>query len=162
MENISHFLRWVFGLVITLFILSAGILLYNLAQPMLWTANNQASDQARMIIDSEYTAYDYQIVSGSQLLTAYRRYGDQQDFTLYVKTSNKNFGVYTDGTTGSCTNFDFTTGSLESSSTMACNVTQQQLMEGTSDYYISPQARFISTLVRDKNDIIRAIYFQQQ
>ncbi|RUT39526.1 hypothetical protein EJP82_25950 [Paenibacillus anaericanus] len=161
MENLQTYLKWVIGLLFTLVIIAAGIMIWNQTQPMLQMANRQAVEQAQAIADDEFSAYDYQLVSGSQVLTAVRRYAMKDVFYIYVKTTKSEFIVKPSGTTTSCPRFDYTNGSIVTGTT-SCNITTRQMMDINDTNYVPPQGRFRSTLLRDDNDRITGIYFKQQ
>jgi hypothetical protein len=166
MENISTFLKWTFGVILTLTIIAAGVMLWNKASPIIASANNQAAQQANAIGDDEYSAFDNQLVSGSQVLTAFRRYSNHDVFYLYIQTNNnatiRNFGMQPNGSIAACTNFNYTLGTLQSGTAVGCNITQLQVTDNASIYYIPPQARFLSVLLRDLNKRVTGIYFKAQ
>jgi len=143
----------------------AGVALWNKVVPIITTSNAQAAQQARAVADDEYSAYDNQITSGSQILTAYRRYSYHDVFYLYIQTNTNswtlNFGMQPNESNSSCAGFDFSTGKL-TTGTQSCNITLNQVTNNTSSYYIPPQARFRSTVLKDANDRVTGIYFMAQ
>lgn len=165
MDSIPSYLKWTIGVILTLIIIGSGVLLLNRVMPVLSLANEEASVQVKLSQDSRYAAYDYQIVSGSKVLTAMRQYYDVDPFTLYVQIksngSTQNFGMTPSSNNEPCRSFDYNSGKF-SSGTTNCRVTENEVMDVTSTYYIPPQARFRATVVRDDNDRISAIYFKQQ
>lgn len=164
MDNITKFLQWTVGLLITLSIISAGILLWNKAMPISAAAQRQAEEQARLMYEAQFSAYDNQLVSGSQLLTAFRRYYNQEAFYLYVQTirgTTRQFGMTpaSSGGASSCPGFNYSTGQV-TAGTASCSVTETSVTEVTNTHYVPPQARFRTTLVRDGNDRVVGIYFR--
>ncbi|WP_152392581.1 hypothetical protein [Paenibacillus guangzhouensis] len=162
MENLQTYLKWVIGLLFTLVIIGAGIMIWNQTQPMMQMANRQAAEQAQAIADDEYSAYDYQLVSGSQVLTAVRRYAMKEVFYIYVKTNTSEFGVRLSDAATTCPKFDYSSGTIDTSGITGCYTTTKEMMEISDTDYVPPQARFRSTLLRDGNDRITGIYFRQQ
>jgi len=165
MENIASFLKTTISILITLAIISAGIFLWNKTMPVLELANNQASIQAMELADQQYSAYDNQLVSGSQLNTAYRRYSNHDVFVLYVQKNNNgtrtNFGIRPSGS-GPCRDLDFTTGNLKTGTLATCSVDEEDIQSYSGTYYVPPQSKFKAILVRDLNDSVIGIYFKEQ
>ncbi|WP_440961824.1 hypothetical protein ACN6KS_08930 [Paenibacillus nitricinens] len=165
MENIASFLKTTISILITLAIISSGLFLWGKTQPVVELANSQAAAQARELSEQQYSAFDNQIVSGSQILTAYRRYESQQGFCLYIEKpyangqneAERRFSMNPNGE-GYCRAFDYSSGSFkEGPDTRGVDV--EELSEASGRYYISPQARFKAKLIKDKNERIAAIYF---
>jgi hypothetical protein len=165
MQNILVFLKNSVGLIITVVIITAGLILWSKAEPIVDMTNRQAAMQAEFMQNEIYSAYDNQIVSGSQIITAYRRYSMQDAFYLYIQTNNggtiRNFGMQPNGSTQPCPNFDYNNGALASGST-TCNITIDQIQDNASVYYISPQSRFSAKLIKDANKRVTAIFFKQK
>lgn len=165
MENIATFLKWTIGVCLTLTIIMAGVALWNKVVPIITTSHAQAAQQARAVADDEYSAYDNQIISGSQVLTAYRRYSYHDVFYLYIQTNNNsstlNFGMQPNGSTAACAGFDYSTGKLVTGTT-SCSIALTQVTDNTSSYYIPPQARFRAAVLKDGNDRVTGIFFKAQ
>jgi hypothetical protein len=162
MENISKFLYWTMGVLLTLAIISTGLLLWARAQPIGAAAQRQAEDQARMMSEAQFAAYDNQIVSGSQLVTAYRRYYSLNGFHLYVEKNGGavRFGMTPNGSGSTCPSIDFGTGTLSGGTMSNCGVTETTVTTSAATEYIPPQTRFRTTLVRDANHRVTGIYFK--
>lgn len=168
MDNITKFLQWSIGLLITLSIISMGLLLWNKAKPIGDAAQRQAAEQAKLMSEAQFTAYDNQLLSGSQLLTAYRRYYMLDAFHIYVQTNRSGIrqfgmtpGAPSGGAGSSCPSFSYSTGKL-SSGTTTCSITEDHITDVSGTNYVPPQAKFRTTLVRDGNDRIAGIYFKMQ
>ncbi len=167
MDNITKFMQWSVGLLITLAIISTGLLLWNKAKPIGAAAQQQAAEQARLMSEAQFSPYDSQLVSGSELVTAYRRYYMMLGFHLYVKTNKASFGMTPSASGGggstSCPSFNYTTGQL-SGGTASCNRTETHVTDNAASnlYYVPPQARFLATVVKDANDRVAGIYFKMQ
>jgi hypothetical protein len=159
MENIASFLKTAVSIMLTLAIISAGLLLWGKAQAVVDLANAQAVVQEREISEQQYSAFDGQIVSGSQILTAYRRYESNAVFCLYIQKDYNNEFSLRAGGSGSCRKYDYSRGELTSGDDT--NTISVNYIQNISDtrYYISPQSRFRATLVRDANKRISAILF---
>ncbi|MEK5061040.1 hypothetical protein BK126_26350 [Paenibacillus sp. FSL H7-0326] len=162
MSNVNRFLIWSIELVLTLNIISYGILLWNTTIPLRDSVSLQMVEHNQAIYDSKYAAYDYQDVSGSQILTAYRKYQNEPIFNLFVQTRHnglRNFAVEPNHLTNTCSNFDYSSGALASGTTN-CNIDELDLKQFGGSYYIPPQQRFSSTLIRDANNTVLGIYFK--
>lgn len=159
MENIASFLKTAVSILLTLAIVSAGLLLWGKAQAVVDLANGEAAMQERELSDQQYSAFDGQIVSGSQIVTAYRRYETKESFCVYVsKNYNQGFSLKT-GTSGSCRKLDYSSGRFGSGYESDYTVIDQILNPYDSARYISPQSRFKAVLVRDDNKRVAGILF---
>jgi hypothetical protein len=166
MENIASFLKTTISILITLAIISSGLFLWGKTQPVVELANSQAAAQARALSEQQYSAFDNQLVSGSQILTAYRRYESQPGFCLYVQRpyvygqdASREFSMNPSGE-GSCRNFNYSNGEFKEGTSYSR--TDEDISDASGSYYISPQSRYRAKLIKDKNERIAAIYFQAQ
>lgn len=168
MENIASFLKTTISILITLAIISAGLFLWGKTQPVVELANSQAAAQARELSEQQYAAFDNQLVSGSQILTAYRRYESEQNFCLYVERpyvygqpdSNIYISMNPSGD-GYCRAFDYSGGRFKEGTEKDYNkVDDKTISDASGGFYISPQSRFRATLIKDHNKRIAAIYFR--
>ncbi|MRN53050.1 hypothetical protein [Paenibacillus monticola] len=165
MENIASFLKTTVSILITLAIISSGLFLWGKTQPVVELANSQAAAQARELSEQQYSAFDNQLVSGSQILTAYRRYESQQGFCLYIKRpytiaeQYREFSMKPSGK-GNCRAFDYSSGKFKDGD--ASSYINEDDITYAGDYYISPQSRYRAKLVKDNNDRIAAIYFKAE
>lgn len=165
MENIP---KWVFiavGMLITMLIIGFGIRGYYQTVPLAQSVNERAAVQAKLSEETKYSAYDFQDVSGSQIETAYRQFYNENPFTLYVQTNfngvTKNFAMNPSEMGTSCRSFDFSAGVL-TSGTLTNLVTEEQIEDENSSYYIPPQTRFKAVKVRDENGRVAALFFKQE
>jgi hypothetical protein len=166
MENIASFLKTTISILITLAIISSGLFLWGKTQPVVELANSQAAAQAKELSEQQYSAFDNQIVSGSQILTAYRRYESQQGFCLYVERPSvygqdetyRRFSMNPNGE-GYCRAFDYSGASFKDGTDDSRGVDEEEISDASGRYYISPQARYRAKLIKDKNERIAAIYF---
>jgi hypothetical protein len=167
MENIASFLKTTISILITLAIISAGLFLWGKTQPVVQLANSQAAAQARELSEQQYSAFDNQLVSGSQILTAYRRYESQQNFCLYVERpyvngqseDQKHISMNPSGE-GYCRAFDYSGERFKEETTYS--VDDEDISNASGSYYISPQSRYRAKLIKDDNERIAAIYFEAE
>ncbi|OXM15547.1 hypothetical protein [Paenibacillus herberti] len=163
MENIASFLKMTISLLITLAVITAGLFLWNKAQVVVELTNAQAISQAKELNEQQYAAFDNQLVSGSQILTAYRRYAGHSEFFLYVNAGvSKQFGMVPGGDSSRCRNFNYWGGTLEDGTNSNCGVTEEDISDAGDSRYIPPQSRYRSQLVRDANDRVTAVFFDAE
>ncbi|GKU78131.1 hypothetical protein [Paenibacillus sp. L3-i20] len=170
MDNISKFLQWSIGLLITLSIISMGLMLWNKAKPIGVAAQQQAAEQAKLMAEAQFSAYDNQLLSGSQLITAYRRYYMLDAFHIYVQTNQggiKQFGMTPSAPAGgvgpsACPPFSYTNGTLGGGTSSSCAVLEADISNVANTNYVPPQAKFRTTVLKDGNDRIAGIYFKMQ
>lgn len=166
MSQIAGWLKWTISILITIAAISAGMMLWNKALIIRDEADDQVKRQSKAIAETQYSAFDNTLVSGSQILTAYRRYENKDVFSLYIQIqksgSVQNFGMQPKGSNLSpCRNFDFNSGKL-SNGQSTCNVSEEQVTNVNDVHYIPPQARFRSLVIRDENDRISGLFFKSQ
>jgi hypothetical protein len=152
-------------LLIFLSVISSGLLVKSAVDPIATVISQQSQQRAVALEESQYSPYDSHIVSGSSLTTAVDRYSNNPAFYVYVQKispATSNFGIVEGGIGTSCPSFNYTTGKLSYSSTTTCAVTSSNLSDSAHSSYVLPQARFKSTLVKDNNQRVVGIYFQEQ
>ena len=169
MENIASFLKTTISILITLAIISSGLFLWGKTQPVVELANSQAAAQARELSEQQYSAFDNQLVSGSQILTAYRRYESQPGFCLYIQRPyvHGQDAYYREismnpSHKGSCRNFDYSIGKFKEGTGSSREVNDKEISDASGSFYISPQSRYRARLIKDDNERIAAIYFQAE
>ena len=167
MENIASFLKTTISILITLAIISAGLFLWGKTQPVVELANSQAAAQAQELSEQQYSAFDNQLVSGSQILTAYRRYESEQNFCLYVErpyangqTDEERYISMNPSENGYCRAFDFSGEKFKEGAYPYSAKDAEDISDASGNYYISPQSRYRAMLIKDNNDRIAAIYFE--
>ncbi|NEZ44391.1 hypothetical protein [Paenibacillus alvei] len=167
MEQITGWIKWTVSVLLVVAAISAGMMLWNKAVIIQNVADDSARRQSKAIVETQYSAFDNTFVSGSQILTALRRYENKDIFSLYVQiqkpgVSVQNFGMQPKGSNlAPCRSFDFNTGKL-SNGQSACNISEEQVTDVNDIHYIPPQGRFKSSIVRDENDRITGLFFKSQ
>jgi len=155
MGNIEKFLYWSIGLLVTLAIISTGILLWNTTKPIMTAANREAADQARQISDAQFAAFDNQIVSGANVITAYRKYSGKQAFYLRIDNDASEFGVSLNGGETQC--------QATNPSGFDCYVSLEDILDiSDAAHYVPPQAKFDARLLRDANERVYGIRFDRR
>lgn len=160
--RIISYLQQVVGMAITLLIISMGLAFFAVSKIFFGEVEDTSIQRNRAIVETQYTAYDSNFVSGSALNTAMRRYSNKQLFYIYVKSSSgATFVANPTKGDNTCRQVDFNTSTV--TNTMgSCAVTAAQMEDESSPYYIPPQARFKVTLARDSNDLVVGLLFAQQ
>ncbi|NFL43527.1 hypothetical protein FDB61_17830 [Clostridium botulinum] len=124
------------GVLITIGIVSAALVIFNIVMPMLNNGAKKTSSISQRITNSSYTQYDNATLQGSEVIGAVNTQASD-DFSVRVKTnSNKSGQVYT---------------------TTTYNVTDKD-----DEDYIEPTEKFKSTLVINDNGAVTGIIFVQQ
>lgn len=148
MENSLKGLILAAGTIITCVVIS---LAFYISREAKQTAVNGAQEINRLnteFAESDKIVYDNTTVTGSEVLNAIKKMSDDK-LGIYVKT--KKTEVYYGY------NFDLSSGELGAQS----KVNSAQATDSANDNYINPYADFRGTVVRDSNDTITGIKFEQ-
>lgn len=153
MENSTKAIIIAASIVITLAIVTVGFLILKSGTDIASGSAKDLDVQARAIAEKKYTNYEDNDVSGSQVLDAIKQF--RTDYIgIQVITKKDTSGTWylhdvsisSDvGEVGSEVTFDLTDAKDE-----------------TADEYINPAGRFTGKIIRDVNDKICAIIFEQK
>lgn len=133
-KSTSTVIYLVVGVLLTLIVVSAGIIIFNKAQPTLKKANEKQSIINSQIDTLDYTTYDEADVSGSEVISAINTKA-ADNISVVVKT------------------LDNTTKTYTSASYKATAVTDSG--------YVEPTGIFKSKLNKTSNGTITGITFTQ-
>lgn len=162
LTRISNYVFQIFGVILFLTVLSFGFYFFDVGKMIFGAVDENASRQSRAIVESQYSAYDSQIVSGSNVLTAMRRYSNKTNFFIYVwKSGSGQFVAAPTGDGPSCRQIDFATATVSPTLINTCTVTESEMSSETSQYYVHPQDRYEAKIVRDASDNVAGIQFVQ-
>ncbi|MFG3435127.1 hypothetical protein [Lysinibacillus fusiformis] len=143
------------ALLITIAAINIGINSYVPAADAAKTSQTEFSTLATEVKEQKYMAYDNQIVSGSIVTNALRKYqkdAEGQQIALYVETGKNGKG----SGTWYFSTFDKT--SVTPSGTSDLSLTSKT----TDPNYINPSGLFDTVIERDKNNVVRALRFVQR
>ncbi|SPU40648.1 Uncharacterised protein [Lysinibacillus capsici] len=145
------------SLLITIAAIYIGINSYVPAADAAKTSQTEFSTLATEVKEQKYMAYDNQIVSGSIVINALRKFqkdAESQQIALYVETgkNGKNAGTWYFST------FDKSSSTVTLSGTSDLSLTTK----ATDANYVNPSGLFDTVIERDKNNVVRALRFIQR
>lgn len=149
MENSLKGLTLAAGIIITCIIVSLGFYIAREARDTASTGTGQINELQAEFTDASKNIYDGTEVSGSEVLSAIRKFGDDSIGILVITKKNSTYYHYS---------FDTTTGELGDSVKNSYKVAQ----DATSDRYINPTARFSGSIIKDVNGTITGLVFSQE
>lgn len=148
MENATKAILLGAGIVITLVLVSLGFLLLNGATGTVDTQLTDMESQKQQALEQKYTKYDGKTVNGSEVLNALKEFKDDE-ICLRVITNKATTDYYY---------------KLKSDNALESGGSDDlgPAKEKTENQYINPSAKFEAEVVRDSNDTITGIVFDQQ
>lgn len=159
-ENTGVGIRVAAGIFLTIMLITIVVIITISSQDAAKQGQTKMASITTQLSDTEFNTYNNTTLSGSQVLNAIRQYMNLDQFGLRVVTgrqqkSSNNVGtfygntfVYEGNNTGEITTDKFT------------DISQAENQKNVE--YINPSGQFTSTIVRDKNNMIRGIVFIQQ
>ncbi|PYE43209.1 ABC transporter permease [Paenibacillus barcinonensis] len=153
-ENTGVGIRVAAGIFLTIMLITIVVIITISSQDAAKQGQTKMAAITTQLSDTEYQTYSNTTLSGSQVLNAIRQYMNQEQFGLQVITGKQR------GTVGTFYGDAFNdigeiTGGSSSSSLSAAE-------KQSSEEYINPSGKFRSSIVRDKNNMIRGIIFEQE
>ena len=148
MENSLKGLILAAGTIITCVVISLGFFISREAKDTASNGANQINKLNSEFVESDKVIYDGATVSGSEVLNVIKKFSDEK-IGILVKT-NKSDTYY---------GYRFSESSGEISNEAGSDY--QAALESDGVHYINPYVNFVGKLVRDKNDVITGIIFEQ-
>ncbi|MCX7572119.1 ABC transporter permease [Tumebacillus sp. DT12] len=162
MGNAQKALVMAAGIFLAIALITIAVIMFISAQEATKSAQNNFSSIQTELSATVFAGYDETIVSGSQVVNALRKFEQQPQFGILVRTGRNPGGqwyintVSTSGTTkGTVTIGKPTDSSLDP--TVNTSATKE-----SSTNYVNPSGRFHSSLVYDASNNVRAIIFRQE
>ena len=132
-------------------------------------ANNKLTDTLEMSDGLDLASYDNTMMKGSSVVNAIKNgkgLGGQSKLWIYVETGEGDESIYGYGAkTGSSamSNLKYTDGTTSFSKTVhkATTYTTYSESDPNADNYINEQAEFNSHVIKNENDVVVGIYFEQ-
>lgn len=151
-ESSNKVLYIIVGIVAVLLVISFGFLLIRSALEKGNVLTNSVNDKMDNILESQYTQYEGTEVSGSQVLNLINETYTASDF-VYITVTTK---------AGTTTTYvcDATTLDKFTSSAQSTLITNAK--DKAHNNYITPTGKFVGTVVRNTNQAIVGITFQQK
>ena len=151
MENATKAILLGAGVVITLVLVSLGFLLLNRTTDGINDQMTAMEMQRQQALEQKFTKYDGLTVSGSDVRRALKEFEDDEIAVVVVTRIGGQREYYCE--------IDDSTNRITSTSASAYI---SETEEKTSNYYINPSGKFKATVLRDDNDTITGILFEQQ
>lgn len=151
-DNSSHGLLFGAGTLLTVAFITITVLVFNTAQDGAKTATAKFSTVNTELSQAEYITYDSSTVSGSTVMNAIRKYANGNvPFGVSVQTGKASTSVWYGKEISAIGDIGGTGGG-----------SMQDAINETSANYINPNGSFTSSVVKDQNNMVRAIKFIQK
>ncbi|MGM0379632.1 MAG: hypothetical protein ACQEQE_07785 [Bacillota bacterium] len=158
MENSLKMLMIGAAVAITLAIITAGFYILRQGQGIMKSSSEKVSQISSEIEESEFTIYENQEVSGSEVVNLVRKYRDDR-VGIYIETGKDTNGTwYNNEIDGVDSDDEVYVGSIESENGESLST----LLDEENDEYVNPNGRFLGRVVRNENDSIIGLYFEQE
>ncbi|WP_343208976.1 hypothetical protein [Anaerolentibacter hominis] len=148
MENSLKGLLLAAGTIITCIVISLGFFIAREARDTASSGTGQISKLNAEFNESDKLIYDGMTVSGSEVVNAINKFKNEE---IGVKVTTHKSTVHYIRTLGQ----DNQTISGKSSASV------KDAQAVANEHYINPNARFLGEVLRDKNDTIIGLFFQQ-
>ena len=149
MDNSLKGLILAAGVIITCLIVGIGFYISREASAAATNGTGQISRMNKEVAESDKVMYDGLDVTGSEVINAINKYKSED---IAVKVTTKKSIVYY--------NRLLSNNDKELGNESTASVKNTQTI--TSDYYINQKAQFTGEILRDVNDTIIGISFEQQ
>lgn len=148
MENSLKGLILAAGTIITCVVISLGFFISREAKDTAANGANQINKLNSEFVESDKIIYDGATVSGSEVINVIKKFGDEKIGILVKTNKSETYYGY---------RFNETTGEISEKS----DNTYQIATQVDKQYYINPYVNFTGKLIRDKNEVITGIVFEQ-
>lgn len=153
-ETTATALKFAAGIILAIVLVSIAIMVFTPAADSAKSVTTDFTANTTELKDQKYLVYDSTVVSGSQVLTALRRFestAKDETIGLYVQTGKNATGQWY------YSRFEADKVSKAGASTDIASTTNVVNAE-----YVNPSGMFAATVHRDSNGVIRAIKFVQE
>ncbi|GEL05558.1 hypothetical protein [Rummeliibacillus stabekisii] len=153
MEAPSKALMFGAGILLAIALITLSVLVYSTSTEPAKSATSDFNNLSTELKDQKYLSYDNTTVSGSQVVNAVRRFateGKNNDLGLKIVTGQGNSTWY------------YNTVSNSGDTLTASTSSVSEINNTNSSQYVNPSGTFKANIVRDSNQVIRAIEFVQQ
>ncbi len=152
MENATKAILLGAGIVITLVLVSLGFLLLNGATGTVDTQLTDMESQKQQILEQKFTKYDGKTVNGSEVVNALQEFKDDEICVRVSTLRNNTVTSY----------YVFLDANSNISNTGSPVTNLDNAKDKSNDAYINPSGKFEAEVLRDENDLITGIAFDQQ
>ncbi len=157
-NNITKALWLGIGVLFFVGVVSLGLNVFNKGKSAANEQANNLSELEKTLVESEYSAYDNESVTGADVLSCIKKYREKADvFSIRVvtkKTSTTYLNAATFNDDG------VVIGSAKTASTIEGSIKDARMESSFS--YINPVAVFDASLRKDGNGVISAVEFVQR
>ncbi|ANS75348.1 ABC transporter permease [Paenibacillus yonginensis] len=157
-ENTGVGIRVAAGIFLTIMLITIVVIITISSQDAAKQGQTKMASITTQLSDTEFNTYNNTTLSGSQVLNAIRQYMSLEQFGVKVTTGKNATSVYGTG-------FQEVNGiitSMNSDKEESKNSSLSDALNQAADGYINPTGKFKSYIVRDQNNMIRGIVFQQE
>ncbi|WP_339298020.1 ABC transporter permease [Paenibacillus sp. FSL R5-0623] len=154
-ENTGVGIRVAAGIFLTIMLITIVVIITISSQDAAKQGQTKMAAITTQLSDTEYQTYSNTTLSGSQVLNAVRQYMNQEQFGVQVITGKQRNTV---GTFYGDVFNNIGEITPNSGGTLSLVNAEKQ----SANEYINPSGKFRSSIVRDKNNMIRGIIFEQE
>ncbi|AWP25199.1 MULTISPECIES: ABC transporter permease [Paenibacillus] len=152
-ENPNLALRIAAGIFFTVLLITIVAMLTMSSQDATKQGQSKITTITTQISNTEYNTYNNASMSGSQVLNAVRQYMDQEHFGIQVTTGKGATTFY--GNTFNPNDGTVVGGPKDKNK----NISTAE--DPALDTYVNPSGKYSSRVVRDQNNVIVGLVFQQ-
>lgn len=152
-ENTGVGIRVAAGIFLTIMLITIVVIITISSQDAAKQGQTKMASITTQLSDTEFNTYNNTTLSGSQVMNAIRQYMNLEQFGIRVITG-KGADTYYGNT------FDVKEGHITNKDEDK-NLTLTKAEDQSEPDYINPSGKFKSKIVRDKNNMIRGIIFEQ-
>lgn len=152
-ETTATALKFAAGIIFAIVLVSIAIMVFTPASDSAKSVTTEFAANTTELKDQKYLIYDGTVVSGSQVISALRKFeteATEGSLGLKVETGKNKAGTWYYS--------EFTGDSITSAAQKDLSNTSSV---GSADY-INPSGMFNAKITRDSNGVIRGITFSQQ
>lgn len=159
MSNAQKALVMAAGIFLAIALITLAVVLFVSAQDSTKAAQSNFSNLQTELSQTAFTVYDNTTLSGSQVVNALRKFTDQDQFGIQIKTGKNPSGQWY----GKVINISVPAESLNYGSVVGeAPGTLSQVLDESDVNYVNPSGKFRAQLIKDRSNVIRGITFQQQ
>ncbi|MCK6078277.1 ABC transporter permease [Paenibacillus silvae] len=161
-ENTGVGIRVAAGIFLTIMLITIVVIITISSQDAAKQGQTKMAAITTQLSDTEYQTYSNTTLSGSQVLNAIRQYMNQEQFGIKVITGKEKGTTIDTQSQGVFYGSAFNTKTGDVLDASAKNVDLTNAENQFLPNYINPSGKFKSSIVRDKNNMIRGIIFIQE
>ncbi|MEA1975252.1 MAG: hypothetical protein U9N10_06785 [Bacillota bacterium] len=155
MENSLKMLMIGAAVVITLAVITSGFFILRQGQGILKNSAEKISVISTDIEETEFTMYEDQEVSGSEVVNVVRKYDDER-MGVFVRTGKDSSGEWYINNISGISSNDY----IGEITTVGENISK--MIDESNNEYVNPNGKFLGKVIRNENDSIIGLYFVQQ